>query len=1114
MVELLVALALVGGVAYLVSRLAVQGVTASRGVVEGAQAAGNLSEGLSFLRSRLEAFPVPFFLAGEGSSFAAVQRVSATPLPVVAASRGQDTLTLSGSFSLAQGELLLLYGPQGDVTAVRVLSATASGGNTQVQVSCNLPYSLSDGLRVYRARSLYVALGSATGAQGADPKTLYWSEDGVTWRPVVGGMAAFQVGYRYRLGGVGAALDDPQGFRPGSYPLPYLEVGGQGYYLSELVLYARPESGERDFQAIVSLGLGDAAGRVKRIVGCALPSATPRGTLQVQVSGLPSGTDARVRVTGPGGYAQDLTASADLTVVPGSYTVSAQGVWVGTTLYTAQVSGSPAQVTDGGTATVTVVYRTADLGTLQVQVSGLPQGALAPVSVREASSGTLVGQDSLANGSRDFQVPSGRQYDVRGEEVQAGGQTYRVQGANPVRSSTVLAGRTASVSLPYYCATCPATLQVNVVWQPAKPAGAQADVVVYKPDGSWMRLIDSATLNTTAGSHTVAASSVVAPDGLLYQPAVSPSSLNLAPGATGSVTVTYTAAQGRLRVRVVGLPSGLEGEWNLQGPQGALGPYRGLDVTTVLPTGTYTVEPRDLFPNPNVMYRGTASPNPVTLGPAETKEVLITYQEVRLWNLKVVLDTNGGLYPNEKGPAAVLNGTVYDGSPNGEVYKLPEGTYTLGNLGYVLSMGQGDYGTFYDTTSFMSYRFYPCDYPTQSCASVSLFPNSSFTLQGNSVLVVGASDLSEQYFAPAVRVRFRFPQSLAGQTVTVPYEARSVNLETGSVSSDSELQQATVRLDSSGQGELDQVWFYRRNLSGGSSPTGGLDLRFQSVSVNGVTYYPRVRRFAVSGQAALAGLANLVVVDYASTLPASWAIGYYDLFHVGGGTAYGGPGNGVSWSDGAGLRLVSVFRMLPVGGKGLRVLLERDVALGNFSLSNSNLGLVVGRSHPAALYSATSAPGGTGTFSLSPQLAWRRYNGTGFQDQPFSSYSLVNFGPGDRLYILPPSGSAAGVFWPVNGGGVVEDGDGIAYMRPRHTVPVDSLRNPSAGSVYLPPGQYTLRLRGRPASPSVGQITVRVYSSNGVLQQTLQGTPCIGRICTEVNFQVPDGGWVAVDAGF
>ena len=86
------------------------------------------------------------------------------------------------------------------------------------------------------------------------------------------------------------------------------------------------------------------------------PVTPANGTLTVTVSGLPTGVNAAVTVTGPGSYSQSPTASATYSVAPGTYTVAAAQVTTNNVRYNAAITGSPATVTSNATATATVTY--------------------------------------------------------------------------------------------------------------------------------------------------------------------------------------------------------------------------------------------------------------------------------------------------------------------------------------------------------------------------------------------------------------------------------------------------------------------------------------------------------------------------------------------------------------------------------------------------------------------------------------------------------------------------------------------------------------------------------------------------------------------------------------
>jgi len=86
------------------------------------------------------------------------------------------------------------------------------------------------------------------------------------------------------------------------------------------------------------------------------PAAPANGTLAITVSGLPTGVNAAVTVTGPSSYSQSPTASATYSVAPGTYTVAAAQVITNNVRYNAAITGSPATVTSNATATATVTY--------------------------------------------------------------------------------------------------------------------------------------------------------------------------------------------------------------------------------------------------------------------------------------------------------------------------------------------------------------------------------------------------------------------------------------------------------------------------------------------------------------------------------------------------------------------------------------------------------------------------------------------------------------------------------------------------------------------------------------------------------------------------------------
>lgn len=94
------------------------------------------------------------------------------------------------------------------------------------------------------------------------------------------------------------------------------------------------------------------------LAGCT--TASPTGSLKIKVTGLPTGVDAQVKVTGPGGYAKTVTSATTLSLAPGTYAVAGEparnGDAVVSTLYAGSASPASVTVTANATSSSTVSY--------------------------------------------------------------------------------------------------------------------------------------------------------------------------------------------------------------------------------------------------------------------------------------------------------------------------------------------------------------------------------------------------------------------------------------------------------------------------------------------------------------------------------------------------------------------------------------------------------------------------------------------------------------------------------------------------------------------------------------------------------------------------------------
>ncbi len=179
------------------------------------------------------------------------------------------------------------------------------------------------------------------------------------------------------------------------------------------------------------------------------PPTPANGSLAVNVSGLPAGTNASLTVTGPNSFSQSPTSTTTISVPPGSYTVAANSVTANSVQYNATVSGSPATVASSATATVTVTYSAVAPvnGSLAVTITGLPAGTNAAVTVTGPNSFSQV---RTATGT--ISVPPGA-YTVVAAQVTAG--TVRYNGIVTGSPATVASNATATVTVTYALAPSP-----------------------------------------------------------------------------------------------------------------------------------------------------------------------------------------------------------------------------------------------------------------------------------------------------------------------------------------------------------------------------------------------------------------------------------------------------------------------------------------------------------------------------------------------------------------------------------------------------------------------------------------------------------------------------------
>jgi hypothetical protein len=180
------------------------------------------------------------------------------------------------------------------------------------------------------------------------------------------------------------------------------------------------------------------------------PSGPSTGSLDVVVSGLPTGTSAAVTVTGPGGYTHPVVASETLSgLMPGAYTVAADAVSSSGQSYQPNQSTQSVNV-GGSTSPVSALVSYGLVGAnLTVNVAGLPPGVAAAISVSGPG-----GYDQPVTATTTLSGLAPGVYSVTAESVAPAGAQYDPS-SPATQAVNLVAAANGSASVSYTSASAP-----------------------------------------------------------------------------------------------------------------------------------------------------------------------------------------------------------------------------------------------------------------------------------------------------------------------------------------------------------------------------------------------------------------------------------------------------------------------------------------------------------------------------------------------------------------------------------------------------------------------------------------------------------------------------------
>ncbi|HWP69738.1 MAG TPA: zinc-dependent metalloprotease family protein [Gemmatimonadaceae bacterium] len=263
------------------------------------------------------------------------------------------------------------------------------------------------------------------------------------------------------------------------------------------------------------------------------PAAPATGTLVVNISGAPAGSQAAVTVTGPpgSGFARTLTATETLeSVTVGTYTITAQAVNASAGLYTPNYSTQEAVVLVNETATATVVY-SISTGAMQIAITGLPAGSPASLAISgpDGFSRTVTEPTTLTG-----LVPG--VYSISSSSVTT--STGDVYSATPLARTLAITASELPRQTAFTYTLITGGLDVTIS---GLPSGTGASISVSGPGGFTRSLTASTIMNGLfPGTYTVSAGDVQATDGVyIPNPATNSVGVSASP-AHAQASINYT----------------------------------------------------------------------------------------------------------------------------------------------------------------------------------------------------------------------------------------------------------------------------------------------------------------------------------------------------------------------------------------------------------------------------------------------------------------------------------------------------------------------------------------------------------------------------------------------
>ena len=388
------------------------------------------------------------------------------------------------------------------------------------------------------------------------------------------------------------------------------------------------------------------------------------GALDVTITGLPTGGNGDIVLTGPNNYRRAFGTSLSITALaPGRYHVESRGVKLSAGSFAPVTAQQDVDVVSGNTPTALAIPYVLAPSVVTVAIAGLPQGSAAAVTLTPPS-----GSDISVTASTRLPAALGGRWQMAARSVKVSGYSWS---PTPTSKDTIVAsGDSLTFNVQYTVSSGAIAFLVTGLGN-----GVNGAINVTGPAGYQRTITATTTVTDLApGVYTVKADSVQS-GGTTYRTAIPAQQVIVAASLVAApATVAYSSAVATLTVGISGVPIGATNMVEVTGPGGFDRFISGTTTFSNVTPGVYTVLSSPVILPGGVRYEGTPSLVSRTLTFGVTDSVGVTYAraggKASITVVGLPAGTNAAMTLTGNGIVTPITGTTM-------LENLAPGTYTL-----------------------------------------------------------------------------------------------------------------------------------------------------------------------------------------------------------------------------------------------------------------------------------------------------------------------------------------------------------------------------------------------------------------------------------------------------